>query len=403
MKTPHLFSGLLVLVVLFGALIAGSAFAVSIESRYVHALAPVNFKQKTRGNALTRLALNQPDLLTVYGASEWLGNDPYQADNLFKNYPSGFKMFTVADNQVEPIIILQELASVSSELRGKKIVITISPDFVMTKRSPANAYAFNFSPLNACQTIFNTDLSLSWKEAVARRMLDYPATLEKYPLYSFALSNLADGSFLSLAGYYAALPLGKLACGVLELQDHWEILTYLQQNPPPRDARHISKNIDWDANLQTAEDEYAARSNNNPFGFDNGVWKETYHNQPPDYMKGATDDFLLSFLNASQGWTDLNLLLQELQQLGADPLIFSAPLHGPYMDYSGISQQARQVYYDKLRAAVKPFDFYLLDFQDHEADNDFEVDALYHLSSVGWVYYGLTIDAFYHNRLYTGK
>ncbi|MGB8648761.1 MAG: D-alanyl-lipoteichoic acid biosynthesis protein DltD [Anaerolineae bacterium] len=404
MKTPHLVSGLITLLLLLAVIGAGAYYADSVESRYVHALAPAWFKQKMEGSALARVALRQPDLLPIYGASELGYPDPYHANILFKNYPSGFTVFPIGAAGIEPIIVLQELASAAPDLRGKKVVITLSPSFAMVKRSSASAYDGNFSPLHACETTFSTDLSLAWKQAVARRMLEYPQPLTKQPLIAFALDRLAGGSALDLAEYYASLPLGKLQCAVVGLQDHWEVLDYIDQQKGLRpDAPHKAQAINWDSTLSAAEDHYALASNNNPFGFENPIWDQTYGGQPPTDLNGWDDSTFLTFMNNTQSWGDLDLLLRELQELGADPLIFSAPFNATYFDYSGISVQSRQVYYDKLRATVRPFHYYLLDFQDHEADKDFLIDDMFHLSSVGWVYYSLTIDAFYHNRLYVSK
>ncbi len=353
---------------------------------------------------MAQMALKQPDLLPIYGASEIIWPDPFHANVLFKNYPSGFSVFTVGDSMTDPISTLQELASAAPDLRGKKVVLTLSPSFAMVKRSSPVGYAGNFSPLHSCNTAFSTDLSLEWKQGAARRMLDYPEPLKKEPLVAFALGKLARGSVLDLAEYELVLPLGKLQCAIVGLQDHYETVSYISKqkrlNP---NIPHKTKKIDWDATLDMAQNQYALWSNSNPFGFANGVWEVTYHGQPPTDLEGWTDDTFLTFMNRTKSWGDLDLMLRELKELGADVLILSAPFNGPYFDYVGISPQARQVYYDKLTATVRPYGFYLLDFQDHEADKDFVMDDMFHLSSVGWVYYSLTIEAFYHNRLYAGK
>ena len=71
MKTPHLLSATaaLALVLLLG--LGFARYAQRTEDRYIHAIAPMWWFQKTAGGALQRAALRQPDLLLIYGSSEF--------------------------------------------------------------------------------------------------------------------------------------------------------------------------------------------------------------------------------------------------------------------------------------------------------------------------------------------
>ncbi len=410
MKTPHLISALIAILLFFFAVLGGVHYAESIETRYVHVLAPWDDphdqvdRQKTLGSALQRAAFRAPDLLPIYGASELANSGAFHASSIFQKYPTGFNIFVVGDAMAEPVIMFQRLAAIGSELRGKKVVITLAPSLAMTKISPRGAYAYNFSPLHAYETAFSTDLSQGLKQRAALRMLTYAETLKKHLLLRFALQKLAAGSPDSLAQYYAVLPLGRLQCAVLELQDHWEMVSYIRTHPElnPEIKRKTQK-IDWDMVLDAAQNYYAERSNNNPFGFDNNTWNGVYEGRPPEDQKNWGDKIFLNYMNKTQGWTDLDLLLGALKELGAQTLVLSAPFSGRYFDYVGISPQARSVYYDKLHATAKPYDVWLLDFRDHEQDRDFLTDAVFHVSWPAWVYYSETIDAFYHGTLGVGR
>ena len=69
-RAPHLVAAATVLLVVGAALWGGATWAVALERRYAHALAPRQFHQKDRGTALQRAAFTQADLLPVYGSSE---------------------------------------------------------------------------------------------------------------------------------------------------------------------------------------------------------------------------------------------------------------------------------------------------------------------------------------------
>jgi D-alanine transfer protein len=404
LRTQHLTSALIALLLLCAGVLGGNAYAESVENRYVHALAPAWFPQKSLGSALQKAAFHQPDLLPVYGASELGYPDPYDAKVIFQKYPTGFTIFTVGRAIAEPLTILERLAAIGVDLRGKKVVITLSPDFATVGMTSTGGYAFNFSPLHAYEVAFSADLSLELKREVAVRMLDYPETLRKYPLLNFALERLGEGSPASLALYYAILPLGKIQTLVLRLQDHWETIDYIQsQSDLKPNVPRRKKTLDWDALLEQAGQNYQRRSDSNPFGIENEEWVQQYSGDILQQKNILSDKWFLDFIATSKGWEDLDMLLRELKELGAQPLILSAPLHGPFYDYLGISAAARQSYYDKLPRVVSPYGVPLLEFADHDQDTQFLIDPLFHLSSVGWVYYAQALDAFYHGTLQEDK
>lgn len=396
---PHLAACLAVIVLLCGAFILARTYADGVASNYVHALAPTMFEQKNQGSALQAEAFRQPDLLPVYGSSELIYSDPYHANVLFRRYPTGFTIFPVGTADTEPLNMVQKLAAVGSDLAGKKVVISLSPSFFYEGQYHPETYAGNYSPLHANALAFSTDLSLGVRRDVARRMLDYPDTLENDPVLTFALARLADGSAASLALYYAALPLGKLHLLILTLQDQWATLDYIGHNQSlktniPRKA----EKLDWEALAAQAERDYRKHATNNPFGMDNEQW--LYYGS--EVLKGkdsTTDAKFLQLVSKSEGWSDLELLLRGLADLGATPLVICLPINGGYFDFQGISYSARAILYQQLRDEVKAHGYAVVVMDGYDEDKYFLMDPGAHLSSKGWVIYDQTLDAFYHGTL----
>lgn len=395
----HLVASLFSMAILLAIILIGRNYADSVEEQYVHALAPEMFDQKNQGSAVQVHAFRQIDLLPVYGSSELLNPDPYHASVLFRQYPTGFTVFPVGTADTEPLNMVQKLAAIGSELKGKRIVISLSPSFYYEGQYHPETYAGNYSPLHANALVFSMDLSLKLKQGVARRMLDYPATLKKDGLLSFALSLLADGSPPSVALYGATMPLGKIHLLILNLQDHWETIDYISHRPGLKtEILRTPKTLDWQKLATQAEHSYRQHATNNSFGMDNDQY--LYYRE--DILKGensTTDDKFIRLVNNSKGWTDLGLLLGGLTEFGSDPLIIGLPINGGYFDYQGISYAARAVLYQKLRMSVKSDGFAVIVMDDHDEDKYFLMDPGAHLSSKGWVYYDKTLDSFYHGSL----
>lgn len=398
MNTPHLRPALTALALLLVALFASVRYAEQVEIAYVHALAPELTHQKHVGGALQRAAFRQPDLLPFYGSSELKWQTRYDSKALFATYPTGFMVSVVGANGAASLITQQSLAAVGEAVRGKKVVISLSPSFFFHPMSAPVVYRGNFSRLHTFEVAFSTELSYGLKQAAARRMLDYPDTLERDPLLAFALQRLAEDGPLSAGLHYATLPLGKLQTAIIRLQDHWTTLTLLRERPPDDPIKRLPAEMDWEKLYRRAREGTIKEAEGNPFGFNAKRWTEEIEKVAALDKDSLTDDEFLQTMSESKEWTDLDLLLQTLQELGAQPLVLSMPVPEKYYAHMGVSASAVQAFYPRLRAAVGRYGFAQMDFAEFGADPTFLLDPQFHLSKAGWIYYSRVIDAFYHNQ-----
>ncbi len=189
---PHLGAISIALTLFVLGLVSVDVFTHWLVQQYVHTLAPEIFDQKNHGVILQKAAFAQSDLLPIYGSSELVRTEPNHASLFFQDYPTGFTIFPVGNRGAPPLILIESLAAVGRDLQGKKVVISISPIwFTSHEVLRQDAYAGNFSPLQASELVFSTDLSFDLKRELARRMLFYRSTVEGDPILMFALEQLA--------------------------------------------------------------------------------------------------------------------------------------------------------------------------------------------------------------------
>lgn len=396
MKVVHLWSGLIAILGIAAGLFLGVRYARSVEAEYIHALAPVHPPLDITGSALQEAAFEQPDLLMIYGASEVLNQkSPYQASTFFKTYPAGFETYEVARGGDRMIIVAEALAALGSDIRGRKVVISYTPSQFTSTMSPA-AYAGLFSREHAYQLVFNTRLTWATKQMLATRMLQYPKTLQQDPVLQFALKQLASDTLQGHVGYDAVWPLGKLQTLVIELQDHFATVTYIrsQKKLNPQVVRHAST-INWQTLAATAKTQQRAHANDNPYGFDNSIWKSKFaHFKTRPAASG--DQAYLTNLDKAGEWTDFEILMRVLTELGAEPLVLGRPFPAYYDNAIGVSESARQIFYSRLDQAANQYGVPVVEFQGHEYDKYFGVDPAPHTGREGWVYVDQALDVFYH-------
>jgi D-alanine transfer protein len=383
-----------------GALASATRFVRSLEGRYINALAPSMFALKNQGTELQAEAFRHGDLLVVYGSSELEQPNPYHASSVFQDYPTGFTIFPVGRGSTTSLVMLQDLAAVGPDVRGKKVVISVSPPwFFLHDRTP-DYYLPNYSALHLSALIFSTDLKYETKQAVVRQLMQSPKLFASDSLVAFAAQRLVEDGLWSRVQYVASLPLGKLHNALQEVQDCWATYTYVQSQQQ-RDSQVPQRpaDIQWSSLMRNAEQEQRGQASNNDFGFDNAIWADKYRALVAERRGQFSDAWFADNLQHTAEWTDLDLLLRGLSEMGAEPLLLSQPMPGTYYDYIGISAAARSEYYARLREVAAKYGVPVVDFADHDGDVYFVTDPNSHLSRKGWTYYDRALDAFYHGTL----
>ncbi len=403
-QAPHLVSAFVAFFLALSAAIAFDFYALNFEAKYVNSFAALDISPVLNGSAIQRAAFHQNDLLPVFGSSEITMLDtPYEANKFFKNYPTGFTVFDIANTGASSLSIAQSLAAIGPDLYGKKVVISFTPSTVtMGPGGGVNAknYDPNFSHLHANELVFSPYLSMETKHLAALRMLTFPETLTDDPLLHFALTNLASDSTLNKILYYLSWPLGRLQTAVIRMQDHVATVSFIKHHSTAEltVTRHPNQ-IDWQSLLATARAEQIQNSNNNPFGVDNSRWwqmKDVLSNPIPP---GTSDAGFTQRVLAAQEWEDLDITLRVLKELGAQPLIVSRPMNIYLWETIGVSEQAQDTYYNKLHSVVDPFQAPVIDYQQFGTDKYFSIDIASHTSREGWIYVDQTLDAFFHGLI----
>ena len=386
---PHLCAGLiasgLVAAVLFGA----GMVAVHLERTTIRATAPELFPLKKQGLAFQRAAARAPDVLPLYGSSElMIPPVPERASIFFRSAPTGFQVSPVGAGGANSLSMLQKIGALGSNLRAKKLAISISPGWCLsTNPKWREGYKGNFSVMAATQITFGTTLDFDLKRDIASRMLKYPSTLEDSPFLQFALERLASGRWVDRVIFCAFWPLGKLQTVIMECQDHFAACNYIRHKTKPAPQLH-AETPDWPkliANVSGAGTTDADRPTR-ASSLDGGRTLD------------RRDVTFQSDMNASQGWIDLELLLRTLAKVHAQPLLLSMPIAGDVYDQKGISRSARENFYIKLRALAQRYNFPLVDFEGHDEDPAFLYHHQSHLTAKGWMYYNRALDDFFHGR-----
>jgi D-alanine transfer protein len=354
--------------------------------------------------------------LPIYGSSELYehGGDPYRPTQLFASQPTGFDVFAFGRYGIGNLLFAQTFGALGRALEGKKLVVIDSPPwFSNVTDVTLRSYALNYSPEIAKTFIFSSPISLPLREAVARRMLDFPATLAGDPVLGAAVRALADPTALHLAAYRALVPIGALEAWIERVRGARLVRHFLHNlpspQPPPAPRR---RRFDWPALAARGTKIADRRDSTNPFGFPNETYAQLLEKGDimgalALYLAGSTNRDGQSYppptewqdnMSHSPEWSDLVLMVSVLHELGADPFVWSMPLPGVYDNYTPISATARRAYYERWEQELPKLGVPWLDFRAADEDIFFMTDTGAHFSPRGWIFADRALDMFWHGK-----
>ena len=366
---------------------------------------------KLTGNVLAAAALRRADFLLVYGSSELDHDAENRPDAFFQYRPTGFAVFPIGKAGNTCLVVLQKVAALGKRLRGRKVVVILSPSWFLHDPDP-EAVGANLRPPQVGAWVFGSGLDAALRRDIARRLQAFPAVLEREPLLGRAVADLAENSWGSRLRLAALTPLGRAQDFLWE---RWEFLAVARDLPtggasrrqrqkasrkaglpPPRSAPN------WERLAAEAERHDRALGDGSPYSVgvperEEKVSEEMEGRSGKEAVPRERDADFLAKLARSSEWTDLGLLLRVLREEGAEALIVSQPFNGRYRDPGGNTPAARRVYYARLEATVRAAGFAVRDFPEDEEDRTFFNDAG-HPSAKGWVFYDRALDEFFHGR-----
>ena len=110
-----------------------------------------------------------------------------------------------------------------------------------------------------------------------------------------------------------------------------------------------------------------------------------------DFLKDSFKD--VDLVNSNE-MKDYELFLKMCKQTGVKPYIVFMSTNGYYYDFTGLTKEKRDKFYDKLIQLATMCDFDYLDLRDHEYEPYFLKDVM-HLGWKGWLYVDRKIAEYY--------
>ncbi|MGN4127253.1 D-alanyl-lipoteichoic acid biosynthesis protein DltD [Lysinibacillus sphaericus] len=383
------FLSLLVALVLFAAFVffPNSWIKAWISDAHVEqaktSMAPLMFQ----GMYLQERMLQESNSMPLYGSSELNRFDPFHPYNYVRATDAPYSTFMIGRGGMQSITHFLNFAAQEGNLKDKKIVFIISPQWFTAKGMEELHFSPNYSMLHAYDLAFNKEIDPTLRNDAMERLLQFDTVKRDHLLRAMYQFKMSDGKEKPIVGRLAMMA-GRVQKALLEKKDlYYSLFPSTSHNLKSNDK--LISNQTFEQQLQHAE-AYGQKRVSNELMIENKFYKRL-ENSNLKKLEGFRKHVDYT---ESPEYQDFQLVIDVLKDAGAKPLFVSIPVNGRWYDYAQYPQDRRQAYYKKMEQVLTAADVPYVDFSDHEYDPYFIMDTI-HIAWKGWVYLDQELDKYW--------
>ncbi|ETT88333.1 D-alanyl-lipoteichoic acid biosynthesis protein DltD [Viridibacillus sp. FSL R5-0477] len=339
------------------------------------ALNPLMFQGEYFQNRL----LQEPNMFPIYGSSELNRFDPFHPYNYFKANDEGFTTYLHGRGGTQSIHHFLNFAEQEGNLKNKKLVFIISPQWFTETGVDDFHFSPNYSMLQSYDLALNNKMDPQLKKKAMERLLQFDSVQRDFVLSTIYENEVTDGVKYPIKAALAK-PVALINKKLMEKKDLYysimaEPLEKLHANPEMVAGKSFEQ-------LKKHADEYGSqRITTNDLSIN-----DKYYKKKIEFKLDELKDFRKhESYTESPEYEDFQMVLDVLKDAGAKPMFVSIPVNGKWYDYAGFPKERREEYYAKINKQVQNAGFPLVDFTGYEYEPHFISDTI-HISWKGWVY-----------------
>jgi D-alanine transfer protein len=371
---------------------------VIIPDRWIESMIPKNrISQEAtelnpfmfQGKYIQQKMLDDSRYLPIYGSSELARLDRFHPSNYFQEVHEDFTPFLIGRGGTESLIHFLNFSEHINQLKDKKIVFVLSPQWFNPQGADESHFVPNYSSLQVYDFDFNQQIDPEVKKQAIKRLLTY-SSVKNDPILSTLYKAEVTNDPWTKREASALRPVALVYRHLLEKKDlYYSLAGGFSRH---RDLTPKVRNKSWNELAQEADQYGAKRATNNHFYISN-----SQYNKIKGFLPSLKNKDIKRSYGESKEYGDFQLVLDVLKQSGAKPLFISVPVNGHYYDYTGFPKEGRAAYYSRIKQQIEADGFQVADFSDHEYDPYFMKDTI-HIGWKGWVYTDRAIKQFYEGN-----
>ena len=334
---------------------------------------------KDKGIIVNDFFLNNQEIMML-GSSE-LGHSTKQHPTYYFNTNrSKNKLFTIGRAYTQSFQDATIVGSTNPNVRDKKVVLLISMQWFMDANGVTNShYQGRFSPVQFYAFLDNPKISQKLKFKFVNRVGELLTGSDEFAaekVYAKLYISKKPLDIIEKTLLYPYFEVRRYSVKLKEKGDLFKSLAILDNKKPEIKGEPI----DWQYEKKQAIEDAKKRVGKNIFNIDKGYYKKYFKHG----LKNKKNKYINVKLNESKEFEDLDFSFEIYQELGIKPVVVLLPSMDKFYDFSGITKDKRDIFYDKVQTMVKNRGFEVIDLRSKETEKYYLRDVM-HLGTKGWV------------------
>ena len=344
-----------------------------------------------KGNALKNEAMADGHYLPFFGSSELSRVNEFHPSVLAQKYKRGYEPYLLGAAGTQSLTHYFMMNSMEDELKNKKLVFVISPQWFIKEGVGDPMFSLFFSPLQMNQWLMNVDAKDENNQFLANRLRHF-SSIKKDTQLNAAVKKIGKGQELSSVDQKKA----SVRFRMLSKEDllFSKIGVKSKKNKIDHAADHLPEHYNLEELDKLAYEVGEKATNNNEFEVANGFY--TKRILP---VKGKMKNSQTKFdYVASPEFSDFQLLLNEMAKNEMDVLFVIPPVNKKWADYTGLSQDMLDSFSKKINYQLTSQGFnQIADYTDKHSEPYFMEDTI-HIGWRGWLNLDQDLEKFLKNK-----
>ncbi|WEV51112.1 D-alanyl-lipoteichoic acid biosynthesis protein DltD [Lactobacillus sp. ESL0731] len=341
-----------------------------------------------------------------YGSSELSRMDPLHPSVLAEKYHRNYRPFLLGGPGSQSLAQFLGMQGTAQQLKSKKAVVIISPQWFTKKGQDPNAFTLYYSPLQACNFLLGIKKSTVTNRYAAKRFLQMPEV--KGEIKS-GMRKVAQGQRLSSTQRFILENQRRMLNTEDKFFSTFQLRDRIQKI---RDRAKLLPKQYSVAGLEQVADEQAARhTNSNTFGINNSFYRTRLDKKNLRKLKNSQRKFDYT---KSAEYSDFELMLQQFAKQHTNVLFIIPPINHKWASYTGLSQKMYQRSVSKIKYQLASQGFANVEDLSKRGGQQYFMEDTIHLGWRGWVAVDQAVKPFMaktnlpynyniHNYFYTKK
>ncbi|MFL2028575.1 D-alanyl-lipoteichoic acid biosynthesis protein DltD [Loigolactobacillus zhaoyuanensis] len=370
------------LILLFSLPLGWGHFSDRTERQAAVSLSPKVF----RGRKIKQQALEN-NYVPFFGSSELSRLDAFHPAVLDAKYQRSYRPFLLGAAGSQSLTHYFIMQNLGSQLRGKKVVFIISPQWFTKQGQRPDAFGFYYSPLQTTDWIIHAKNNTADRYA-AKRLLQMPSGRASQTTAA-ALENIANGQPISKFQTTVLRAKETMLLNEDALFSHFQAnknLARVEKSEKVLPAHYSAPQLN-----QLAAEVGRRETSNNQLDIKNSFYKSRLSGHRMKVLQNSQTSF---DYRQSPEYSDFQLLLTQFSKWHVNVQFIIPPVNDRWANYTGLSMPMIRQTDQKIKYQLQQQGFtHVLDLTNDGNEKYFMEDTI-HLGWRGWLKADQTIDPF---------